>query len=125
MERPKTKSKRRLLLIAAAVALVLAGLALLFSLRTVQLYKVTVLPASTWLMAINDRGQVAGVAGTTRKPHLFLWDRDNGLKDVGPIYLDNLDINNAGQIARPSSGTQETADTSSARSAAPGAPSWP
>ncbi|UCG49271.1 MAG: hypothetical protein JSU94_05700 [Phycisphaerales bacterium] len=93
------KPKRRLLLIASAISLVLAGLALLFSPRHLQLYNVTVLPMSAWDVAINDRGQVVGVAGSTRKPHLLLWDRHNGMKDLGPIYLANPDINNAGQIA--------------------------
>lgn len=92
------KAKRRLLLVASAVALAVS-VRLLFSLRHVQLYKVTVLPTSGWSMAINDRGQVAMVIRPARKSHLFLWDRDSGMKDLGPMHVENFDINNAGQIA--------------------------
>lgn len=97
--------KRRLLLIASAIALVLIGLVLWLCFRHEQLYKVTVLPSLgaqlTLPQFINDRGQVAGIAGgpggVARK--LFVWDRDNGMKDLGPVDFDNFDINNAGQIA--------------------------
>lgn len=98
------KPKRRLLLVASAAALVFVGLAALLSRRNVQLYKVTVLPSlggiRTRPEAINDRGQVVGfseiVGGNS---HLFLWDRENGMQDLGPKNGGDVDINNAGQIA--------------------------
>ena len=98
------KTKRRLLLLASAAALVLVGLIVLIPRRHVQLYKVTVLPAiglwRTWPKAINDRGQVAGFAdvAVVGRFHLFIWDQDNGMKDLGPMDADDIDINNAGQI---------------------------
>ena len=99
------KAKRRLRFLATAIALVLVGLVVLIPRRHEQLYKVTALPSlGVWHTrpeAINDRGQVAGIAdfAVVGRFHLFTWDRDNGMKDLGPIDLDNLDINNAGQIA--------------------------
>ena len=95
------KSKRRLRIIAPAIALLLVGLLVLVQRRHVQLYKVTVLPSLgvQWTIpeAINDRGQVAGLADVAGGTHLFLWDRENGMQDLGPGS--SVDINNAGQIA--------------------------
>lgn len=96
------KSKRRLLLIASAAALVLVGLVVWLSQRHVQLYKVTVLPplggATIQPTAINDHGQIVGTAeGPAGQYHAFLWDRNNGLKDLG--VGGSNDINNAAQIA--------------------------
>jgi hypothetical protein len=99
------KSKRRLMLGALAVALVLGGLAVLFPRRHEQLYKVTVLPSfgatSRRLAVINDRGQIAGLGNvrTFGRYHLLIRDRDNGIKDLGLMDVDDFDINNAGQIA--------------------------
>jgi len=97
------KPKRRLLLIASAVAIVLVGLVFWLSLRHEQLYKVTVFPSLgttyTRPTAINDRGQVVGLMDINGTPHLFLWDREDGMKDLGPMDAYNCDINNAGQIA--------------------------
>ncbi|MHC4146478.1 MAG: hypothetical protein ACYSUD_17050 [Planctomycetota bacterium] len=72
-------------------------------LRHEQLYKVTVLPTlGGWLTyagAINDHGQIVGVGyNSSRKVSLFLWDRDNGIRDLGPAAQWDADINNAGQI---------------------------
>ncbi|MHC4146479.1 MAG: hypothetical protein ACYSUD_17055 [Planctomycetota bacterium] len=98
------KAKHRLLLIASAVALVLLGLVVLISRRHEQLYKVTVLPSLglQWTLpkAINDRGQIAGFADVAivGRLHMFIWDSENGMKDLGPLVTDDLDINNAGQI---------------------------
>ncbi len=97
------KAKRRLLFVVSTVALVLVALVMLIPNRHEQLYKVTVLPSlglrQTLPTAINDRGQVVGLADVTGKPRLVLWDWDNGMKDLGPMDVDNFDINNAGQIA--------------------------
>jgi probable HAF family extracellular repeat protein len=96
------KAKRRLRIIAPIVALVLVGLVLLISQRPVQLYKVTILPSLggtvTGPVAVNDLGQVVGAALTSGdRCHLFLWDRENGIQDLGPGF--SIDINNTGQIA--------------------------
>lgn len=96
------KPKRRLLLVAAAVALIVFGLVVLLSRRHVQLYKVTVLPSPsgtvTRPVAINDIAQVVGVDYTPGGPsNLFLWDRENGMRNLGPGF--SIDINKAGQVA--------------------------
>ncbi len=101
------KSKRRLRIIAPAIALLLVGLLVLVQRRHVQLYKVTILPSlglGTWSAtapaAVNDRGQVVGfseIAGGNL--HLFLWDHENGMQDLGPALGGySPDINNAGQV---------------------------
>jgi len=101
--RPKTKAKRRLLILVSAVVLILVGLILWLCLRHEQLYKVTVLPplgaTCTRPVAINDRCQVAGIADVAGRSHLFLWDREKGMQDLGLALRFGLDINNAGQIA--------------------------
>ncbi len=99
------KPKRRLRVIFPAIALVLIGLAALLSRRNVQLYKVTVLPSlgGTRIRpeAINDRGQVVGFSEIVDGNwHIFLWDRENGMQDLGQKKGGDVDINNAGQIAR-------------------------
>jgi probable HAF family extracellular repeat protein len=71
------------------------------------LYEVVFLPAlglSAGPQAINDQGQVAGIAEVTQSQwHLFLWDREGGMKDLGPCadarHLHRVLLNNAGQIA--------------------------
>ncbi len=99
------KAKRRLRFLAPAIALVLVGLVVLIPRRHEQLYKVTVLPLlsvrSTLPEAVNDRGQVAGRADVAvpDRYDLFIWDRDNGMQDLGLAEVRDLDINNAGQIA--------------------------
>lgn len=98
------KAKRRLLILAAAVALVLVGLVVLIPRRHEQLYKVTILPTlGGWQpspRAINDQGQIVGFAyDASAKDHLLLWDREKGMQDLGPVLRWEADINNAGQIA--------------------------
>ena len=68
------------------------------------LYTVTILPhlggGYTMPHSINDRGQIAGVSrradGTG---HLFLWQRDKGMQDLGPVVINSVHINDVGQIA--------------------------
>jgi probable HAF family extracellular repeat protein len=49
--------------------------------------------------AINDRGQVAGVSKLANgADHLFLWDRENGMQDLGPVVEDKIAISDRGQI---------------------------
>ncbi|TKJ35748.1 MAG: hypothetical protein CEE38_14170 [Planctomycetes bacterium B3_Pla] len=99
------KAKRRLRFLAPAVALVLVGLVVLIPRRHEQLYKVTVLPSlGVWHTrpeAVNDRGQVAGIAdvATIGRFHLFIWDSDTGMRDLGLSGGGLIYINNAGQIA--------------------------
>lgn len=71
------------------------------------LYQVVFLPTlglSAGPQAINERGQVAGIAEVTQSQwHLFLWDREGGMKDLGPCadarHFHRALLNNAGQIA--------------------------
>jgi len=86
------------------VVIIIAGALLFISLRQDRLYTVTVLPTLggklTLPCAVNDYGQIVGLAQTPDgKNHIFLWDRENGMKDLGPTDETELDINNAGQIA--------------------------
>lgn len=91
--------------IAALVAVSAVGLCLFFILRRPSgLYRVTLLPSlggdAMAAHAINDRGQVVGVAQTKDGLyHLFLWDREHGVQDLGVTGDARFDINNAGQIA--------------------------
>ena len=67
------------------------------------LYKVTVLPsfegAYSVPLAINDKGQIAGVLEfPDGNDHLFLWDKENGIRDLGPVS-GSVSLNNSGQIA--------------------------
>ncbi len=49
--------------------------------------------------AMNDRGQVVGAMHAPEGPsHLFLWDRANGVLDLGQALPKSSDINNKGQI---------------------------
>ena len=70
------KPKRRLRFIPLVIALALVGLVLWIPRRHIQLYKVTILPTLggtfTRPEAINDRGQVAGLADVIGSTHLFL-----------------------------------------------------
>jgi len=68
------------------------------------LYKVTYLPSlgKEFFLpcSINDNGQIAGFAKVAyRSHHLFLWNREKGLQDLGPVVNNDVFINNAGQIA--------------------------
>lgn len=100
------KKRRRRLLILLFCAVVFVGCVLVWWLwpHPEPLYKVIVLPTLgggyTMPYAINDRGQVAGVSKLADgSDHLFLWDRDKGMRDLGPVVSDLVHINNAGQIA--------------------------
>ncbi len=94
---------RTRILAAILVATVFVALLSVFLLREHQrLYKVTVLPSlggkGMGAHAINDRGQVVGLAATRDgQRHLLLWDRRTGIQDLGPAEA-RFDINNAGQI---------------------------
>lgn len=68
------------------------------------LYKVTILPSLggnfTLPQSINDKGQIAGFSEVSKGNYnLFLWDKENGIKDLRPVEQGNISINNAGQIA--------------------------
>ncbi len=68
-----------------------------------RLYRVTILPSLgggfTSPDAINDRGQVVGSSKVVGGGwHLFLWHRDEEMRDLGPID-GRAHINNEGQIA--------------------------
>lgn len=59
--------------------------------------------------AINNQGQVVGFSGLSLGiTHAFIWDKNNGMRDLGtlsPDYKDNIayDINDAGQAVGASS----------------------
>jgi uncharacterized membrane protein len=93
-----TLAKRRFVVIAIACAMVGGVCLFVWHSRVPVLYRVTVLPAlssslggqSTCACAVNDVGQVAGVACTgllDGEGHVFLWDRNNGVQDLGLIGL--------------------------------------
>ena len=68
------------------------------------LYKVTILPSLggnlTRPLSINDKGQVAGYSKTASgQSYLFLWDKESGMQDPGPVLSGNVFINNSNQIA--------------------------
>jgi len=68
------------------------------------LYRVTHLPSLggnfTLPCSINDKGQIAGFSKISPgNYHLFLWDREKGIQDLGPVDNNHVYINNAGQIA--------------------------
>jgi probable HAF family extracellular repeat protein len=94
---------RTRILAAVLVATMLVGAPSVWLLRDRQrLYKVTFLPSlggkGMGASAINDRGQIVGGAQTRDgQLHLFLWDRQTGIQDLGPAES-RFDINNAGQI---------------------------
>jgi len=95
--------RRRLLIVIVSSCLVLLGLVITLRSLPPRLYRVTTLPSlggnSTMPCAINDRGQVVGTsvrADGTR--HLFLWDRENGIQDLGPADGYRALINDPGQI---------------------------
>lgn len=97
------KSRYRTSAIALGVIFA-AGLCLFFAMRrSPGLYRVTILPSPEGggmaALGINDRGQVIGVVETRHgTSHLFLWDRRQGMQDLGYAHVPYY-INNAGQIA--------------------------
>lgn len=95
------KREHRLIVFLCLLAL---GLALMFLPRKPALYKVTVLPSLggkfTLPVAINEQGQVAGFSEVAPGDyHLFLWDRAEGIRDLGPVRNDRVGLNDARQIA--------------------------
>ena len=81
----------------AAMAAVLAWLLY----RPPALYWVTVLPSlggwRTQACSLNDSGQVVGVARRVNaEDRCWLWDRENGIQDLGPATQGWVMINNAG-----------------------------
>ncbi len=71
--------------------------------KSKALYRVVILPSLgggwTWPDAINDRGQVVGSStAIDGAQHLFLWDREGGMRDLGPVD-GRASINKEGQIA--------------------------
>ena len=99
--------RQRRILVAGIVAGVLVVLLLVVLLypQPEVLYQVTFLPAlggriPVTPQAINDRGQVVGIAEVAKSQwHMFFWDEDQGMLDMGPRAYDPVQINNAGQIA--------------------------
>jgi len=97
--------RKRLFIVSFCAALLVVGI-LITTLRPQRqvLYRVTYLPSLgeefSLPCAINDRGQIAGFSKVARSTyHLFLWDRKNGIQDLGPVVNNQVHINNAGQIA--------------------------
>jgi len=104
--------KRRyvFILVAGAVVLVLAAAAMVASLgrRPSARYQVTFLPSlggfRTDPHAINNRGQVIGVAEAGGgRSYIFLWDKEHGLQNLGrfddPVHVCRLYINDEGHVA--------------------------
>ena len=55
-------------------------------------------------VAINNLGQVAGIADTDSNRHVFFWDSTNGMKDLGPLgdIKGYIGINDTGQVVSSS-----------------------
>jgi probable HAF family extracellular repeat protein len=99
------RSRRKWIIGGVLLVLVFGGGALVFlrKPRAPVLYKTTILPSLggnyTTAYAINDHGQVAGVSRLADgDEHLFIWDRANGMRDLGPADFFPSAINNKGQI---------------------------
>lgn len=96
-----TRTKRRVVLAFLCAATVVAGV-LLWIEREPPLYRVTILPwpdgGNAWKCALNDAGQVASQGSTKLGSRLFLWDRQGGMQDVGPVFEERLFIDNSGRI---------------------------
>jgi uncharacterized membrane protein len=68
-----------------------------------SLYRVTILPSigdvNTEACSLNDLGQVVAVEDTGEEVRrLFLWDRQSGVQDLGPVTSDPVMIDNSGRI---------------------------
>jgi len=97
--------KRRLRVILLCIgSLIALGLVVLLW-PSPALYRVTVLPSLGGKYAtpcgMNDRGQIVGISQTAEgERHMFLWDREKGMQDLGTVGVGgDLAINDAGQIA--------------------------
>ncbi len=102
----RNRMKRKYLFIVLFCAIILVVSVLAFILRPERqvLYKVTYLPSLGkeffFPCSINDQGQIAGFAKVAyRSYHLFLWDREKGIQNLGPVVNNQVHINNGGQIA--------------------------
>lgn len=88
--------------VIALVAVFGIGLCLFFAMRwTPRRYRVAILPSlgrdAVGAHAINDRGRIVGVAqARDGRYHMFLWDREHGLQDMGVTGDARFDINNTG-----------------------------
>jgi len=96
--------RRRFIAIIGSVVLLLLTLAFFLAPRNAGLYRATILPSLggnlTVATALNDRGQVVGYSEAADGAcHLFLWDREGGIRDLGPAIRTLFYINDAGQIA--------------------------
>jgi len=96
--------RRYLRVVIPCAAVLIARLLAWLLYQPAALYRVTILPSlggwHTRAYALNDRGQVVGVENMGNdNERLFLWDRENGIQDLGPVTGDPLAINNAGQIS--------------------------
>jgi len=97
--------RKKLLIIFFCTILLFAVVLIIVSRPHNQgLYKVTILPTLggdyTFPESINDKGQVAGYSEIApRKYHLFLWDKESGIQDLGPVDGGEICINNKSQIS--------------------------
>lgn len=97
--------KRRFFIISfCAAVLLLAIVVAILRPKGQVLYRVTYLPSLggnfTLPYSINDKGQIAGFSEVSKGSyHLFVWDREKGIQDLGPVVNNPVCINNAGQIA--------------------------
>lgn len=97
------KKKRFIILLLCVVVLVVGILIVVLRPKQPVLYKVTyltslgghfVLPCS-----VNDHGQIVGYSQLKNgNYHIFLWEHEKGIQDLGPVNGTSY-INNAGQIA--------------------------
>jgi len=98
------KTRYRVVIIILVGISVVAGLSLWRRQREPALYRVTVLPSLggdfTLATGINDRGQVVGYSAIAgHSYHLFLWDRQTGMRDLGYSSQGLPRLNHLGQIA--------------------------
>ncbi len=102
----ESRMKRKCFFIVSFCAALLAVGILVTTLRHKPqvLYRATLLPSLggefSLPCAINDRGQIAGFSEVAKGTyHLFLWDSEKGIQDLGHVVNHHVYINNAGQIA--------------------------
>jgi len=97
--------RKRFFIVSFCAALLAVGILVTMLRHKPQvLYRATVLPSLggdfSLPCAINDRGQIAGFSEVAKGTyHLFLWDREKGIQDLGPVVNQHVYINNAAQIA--------------------------
>ena len=101
------KSKSFLIPLLCGVALIVVVLVVSLTRKAPVLYRITYLPTlggfRTDPHAINDSGQVVGIADTTAGTvYVFLWDKEHGFRTLerfdDPPHTGGLSMNNAGQI---------------------------